>query len=133
MATIRVKGLDELMQAFVQAGTHAPRYAAAALYEEASEAMYLSQMRVPVRTGALKASGVVHPPTVIGNVAHCSVTYGGPATPYAIYVHEIPPSRARHDAPTAWKYLEYPVKVLAKGMAQRMTVRVLDMVNRRFG
>lgn len=130
--TIRVKGLDELMSAFVQAGRQAPRMAAQALYEEATEAFYLSQQVVPVRYGYLRSSGMVHPPAVIGAKAHVDITYGGAAAPYAIYVHELPPSRAKHDPPTAWKYLERPVKVYAEGMGNRMAVRVMNMLNERF-
>lgn len=132
MAYVRVKGLEPLVAAFQAAGANAPRFARRALAEEAAEAFILSQAVVPVRYGVLRASGVVHPATLIGNIARAEITYGGPSIPYAIYVHEIPPSRARHDYPTRWKYLEHPVRVYAKGMAARMTTRVLDMINKGF-
>ncbi len=132
MAHVKVTGLDRLMSALDAAGDNAPRFARKALEEEAQEAFYLSQQVVPVMTGALRSSGVVHPSELIGNVAKVQITYGGPATPYAIYVHEMPPSRVRHDYPTQWKFLENPVRLYAKGMAERMTTRVLDMINRGF-
>lgn len=129
---VKVKNLEPLMEAFHRAGQQAPMLAARALYEEAQEAFLLSQEVVPVRFGVLKASGEVHFPSIKGTKAYCSITYGGPSVPYAMYVHEIPPSRAKHDPPTRWKYLENPVRVYAQGMAERMTVRVLDMLNRPF-
>jgi hypothetical protein len=132
MISVKVKNLAELQKAFVLAGSDAPKFAAKALFEEAQEAFVLSQAVVPVEYGVLRASGVVHGPQVRGSRVFCDITYGGPAAFYAIYVHELPPSRARHDPPTRWKYLENPVRVYAKGMEQRMTIRVLDMIARRF-
>jgi len=132
VATVTVKGLKPLIAAFYAAGRDAPRFAAKALHEEAQEAFVLSQAIVPVDLGVLRASGVVHPPVYSGTKATVWITYGGAAADYAIYVHEFPPSRARHAAPTRWKYLEYPVKLHSRDMAARMTARVLDMINRRF-
>jgi len=132
MAMIKVKGLEPLMRAFDAAGVNAPKFASRALYEEASEAFLLSQEVVPVRYGMLRSSGRVLPIEARGNVAFCFIVYGGTTAPYAVYVHELPPGRAKHDPPTRWKYLEFPVKAYAKGMADRMAVRVLDMINRGF-
>lgn len=133
MPTIKVTGLEPLIRALAGAGADAPRFAARALHEEASEAFVLSQAVVPVRYGDLKRSGVVHPPVTVGSKAYVHITYGGPAAPYAVYVHEIPPSRAHHDAPTRWKFLENPVKVYARTMGERMTTRVLAQLADRFG
>lgn len=130
--SVKVKNLRELQRAFVLAGEDAPKFAALALREEADEAFLLSQAVVPVRTGALVTSGEVHGPKVQGTKAFVEITYGGPAAPYAIFVHELPPSRAKHDYPTRWKYLENPVRLYAQDMGARMTTRVLDMVARRF-
>lgn len=130
--SVKVKNLRELQDAFVRAGEDAPRFAARALREEADEAFLLSQAVVPVQYGVLKASGNVTGPRVRGTRAFTEIHYGGPAAPYAIYVHELPPSRAKHDYPTRWKYLENPVRLYAQDMGQRMTVRVLDMIARRF-
>lgn len=131
-ANVQVKGLEPLMRAFIAAGRDAPKFAAKALFEEASEAFLLSQEVVPVATGALRSSGQVLGPSFSGTTATCSIVYGGAASSYAIYVHEFPPSRARHASPTRWKYLEYPVKAYSEGMAGRMTTRVLHMINQGF-
>lgn len=130
--SVKVKNLRELQRAFILAGEDAPKFAARALREEADEAFLISQAVTPVRTGALLTSGEVHGPFVRGTRAYADITYGGPAAPYAIYVHELPPSRATHDYPTRWKYLENPVRLYAQGMGERMTTRVLDMIARRF-
>ena len=127
-----VKNLEQLQRAFILAGKDAPRFAAQALREEADEAFLISQEVVPVRYGILHASGAVTGPFISGSRAFANIVYGGPAAPYAVYVHELPPSRARHDYPTRWKYLENPVRVYSQGMGERMTIRVLDMIARRF-
>ena len=132
MASVKFTGLKELQRAFEQAGANAPRYAAKALYEEATEAFSISQLVVPVEYGALRSSGKVKPPEIRGTRATCEIVYGGAAADYALYVHESPPSQAKHMAPTRWKYLEFPVKLYAQGMGKRMAVRVVDMVNRGF-
>jgi hypothetical protein len=139
VASVTVRGLAPLMNAFTAAGRDAPRLAARALYEEAQEAFILSQNMVPVDMGVLKSSGQVHFPVVSGTKAMVMITYGGAASAYAVYVHEIPPNSggrwgkgAKHASPTRYKYLEYPVKRYSRGMASRMTTRVLDMINRRF-
>ena len=121
------------------AGQDAPKFAAKALREEADEAFLISQAVVPVRSGTLLTSGEVHGPTVRGSRAFAEITYGGPAAPYALIVHEVPPNSGgrwgtgyTHDYPTRWKYLENPVRLYARDMGSRMTTRVLDMIARRF-
>lgn len=138
LANVKVKGLDPLNEAFKLAGRDAPIYGQQALFEEAQEAFRLSQQVVPVDTGVLRASGNVTQYRR-GNVAHAWIRYGGAAASYAVYVHEIPPNSGgrwgtgnKHASPTQWKFLERPVKLYSKGMADRMRVRVLDMINRRF-
>lgn len=130
--SVKVKNLRHLQNAFIRAGEDAPKFAATALLEEAEEAFLISQSVVPIRTGALLTSGEVHGPKVRGSRAFVEITYGGPAVPYAVYVHELPPSRAKHDYPTRWKFLENPVRLYAQGMGDRMTTRVLNMIARKF-
>ena len=130
--TIKVKNLDRLQAAFVSAGKDAPRFAAKALFEETQEAFLLSQVVTPICDGYLRASGVVLGPFVRGSRVYTSINYGGPAAPYAVFVHELPPSRAKHDPPTRWKFLANPVRLYAETMGERMASRVLDMIERRF-
>lgn len=130
--TVKLRNLDRLQQAFITAGQDAPRFAARALKEETDEAFLISQAVVPVRTGALLTSGLVNGPYIQGAKATTNIVYGGPAAGYAIVVHELPPSRASHDYPTRWKFLENPVRLYAEGMGDRMATRVLDMIAKRF-
>lgn len=129
---VKVTGAQELMAAFVASGADAPKFAALALHEEAYEVFYLSQVFVPVRTGALRSSGLVHEPKISGSQVVVEITYGGPGTEYAALVHELPPDRARHVSPTRWKYLEFPMKMLEKGRDKRMARRIQDMIANRF-
>lgn len=80
-----------------------------AFNEVMAEVFADSQVLVPVKTGALKASGKL-------NIKHnllfirepeASITYGGPGVDYAVYVHEI--LTDQHAAPTQAKYLEVPM------------------------
>ena len=42
----------------------------------------------PLDTGALRASGMAHPPEVSGTKVTVRLTFGGAAAPYALFVHE---------------------------------------------
>lgn len=139
MINVKVDGLQELLTALTTSGFDVTGIVANALKEEADEAFLLTQAVVPVRDGILKGSGLVEMPVVRGTSVETSIRYGGGAADYAIYVHEIPPSSGgrwgtgnKHAPPTRYKYLEYPVKLYSRGMGERMKVRVLDMLLRRF-
>lgn len=78
-----------------------PDAAGAALYVEAEIEMTEAKARTPVDKGALKSSGYVHPPQYRGREITVEMGFGGPAAPYAVYVHEDldawhkPPGQAR--------------------------------------
>lgn len=138
LVNISFNGLDELTQAFITAGSEAPDVVHQALYEEAHEAFLLSQKVVPVDTGALRSSGTVSA-SRSGTKVVATITYGGAASGYAIYVHEIPPNSGgrwdtgnKHAPPTRWKFLERPVKEYSKDMESRMRARVIDIIHQRF-
>lgn len=118
-----------------------------AIYEEAQPIFNASQRLVPVsgqlaresggRLGAagghLRASGHVKPPVMVGSEIVVVIAYGGPAAPYAIYVHEIPAPpatspggrSARHLPPTQWKFLEKPVTEALPQLGPRVARRVM--------
>ena len=77
------------------------------LYETATEVFAETQRLVPVRYGVLKGSGQVKEPKGSGTGFSVDIVYGGPAAPYAIYVHER--LDQRHAAPTQAKFLEAPM------------------------
>lgn len=77
--------------------------AARALYREGERIMTEAKKRTPVDTGALRASGLVLRPDVVGAVISVTMGFGGAAAPYALVVHEN--LQARHTVGQA-KYLE---------------------------
>lgn len=81
---------------------------AAALYETSKDVMALSKEMTPVLTSALKNSHAIvdDEPKVEGDKVSVTIEVGGPAAPYAIYVHEN--LEARHPVGQA-KFLEYAV------------------------
>lgn len=123
---IDLVGYDRLarMVSNSASGRSINNYMEAALHEEAAEVMLVSQELVPVRYGYLKASGNVSNPTRTMDGVTVQLYYGGPAAPYALYVHEIP---RRHAAPTRSKFLELPMKRQAEGLGDRLLARIEHM------
>jgi len=99
-----------------------------AIYEEANVIFNESQKIVPVDTGALRASGVVHPPKTEHGRTSVRVTYGGPAATYALYVHEN--LYARHNAPTQAKYLETPLYRQVPVIIKNLAIRISHMIRK---
>ena len=62
---------------------------------------------------------MVHPPRKVSGGAEVLITYGGPAAPYAIYVHEI--TTNQHTPPTQAKFLETARIVNAKPVSEGST------------
>lgn len=98
------------------------RAATQALREHGETVMAASKRLVPVDTGALRASGRVSPVTQVGRSLMVVLSYGGPAAPYALAVHERPDQW--HDPPTQWKYLEQPMLELARTFEGRLVAAV---------
>ena len=104
------------------------RAGAIALYREAQTLRTASLRLVPVDLGALRSSATVSEAIVSDTSVYVEVGYGGPAAPYALAVHEIPPPpaksprgrSARHRPPTQWKYLEKPAREQEHGMGDRL-------------
>jgi hypothetical protein len=113
------KDIKLLTDALSRIPKHMPNLLEKAIYEEALVIFKESQRIVPIDTGALYSSGVVHMPKKEGNRTFVRVSYGGSAASYALYVHEN--LYAKHDAPTQAKYLETPlyrqIPVLIKNLA----------------
>ena len=98
-------------------------------FDQIIQRVYLeSQILVPVKTGALKASGkVVNKPIGASGLPESAVTYGDDNVDYAVIVHE--DLQHAHADPTSAKYLEIPllhnrpalVELVAKRLAQLVT------------
>lgn len=136
--TFTVTGSKRLNRNLRQLGSRMPQVIGKALFAEGEAIMAASKRLVPVDTGALRSSGNVQLPKVDALKATITLSYGGAAAPYAVFVHEIPPPptkspkgrSARHLPPTQWKYLEQPFRAAQAGMAQRLASRVRREVER---
>lgn len=92
------------------------------IYEEAEAIMTDSKEHyVPVDTGALKGSGFVEKPTLNGTAIRVALGYGGPATGYALVVHE---RLGVHHPVGSAKYLEIPILNAKPSMGQRGAARL---------
>ena len=99
-----VIGAEELARALARVPNQTEQVLSKALYEEGQMAFAESQKLTPIDTGALRGSGFLHTPNIQKDKISVALTYGGPAAPYALFVHEILSSY--HAAPTQAKYLE---------------------------
>jgi hypothetical protein len=126
---IQVEGLAELVNGLVQAGreTDVRNSFSMALAEEASVVFARSQMLVPVDTGVLRSSGYVSPVQADGKTSYVEISYGGPASAYAMIVHE---GFARHAEPTQRKYLEQPLYERAPTFSRNIGMRMKDILLR---
>lgn len=95
--------------------------AAAALYAEAEIELTEARRRTPVDTGALRQSGLVEEPTIKGDAIAVRIGFGGPAAPYAVYVHE--DLHAFHPVGQA-KFLESTIVESAPHLAKRVAARM---------
>lgn len=77
--------------------------------------------RTPVDTGALRASVHVEGPFREGRRVWTEIVAGGPAAPYAIYVHEDPD--ALHKV-GQWKYIESVIQESTPFMSARLARRI---------
>ncbi len=117
----RMLGVSELKNKLKQIAAKFPDRVAAALYTEAQIEMTESKRRCPVDTGTLRASGFVARPERNGRRISVTLSYGGAAKDYAIYVHEN--LEAHHDVGQA-KFLESVLNESAPHMAARIAARV---------
>lgn len=87
------------------------------LYQEANGIMTQSKELVPVDTGNLRDSGTVQLPRQESTAVVQELGYGGPAAPYAIFVHEN--TVVFHKVGMA-KFLEVPFRQAQRGMSDRI-------------
>lgn len=105
MAGLKITGTGELQRALAKAGPLALGALTQAAVKEQQETITDAQAQTPVETGALRASGTVDPPQVSGTSVTVKAGFGGAASGYAIYVHEIMDNH--HPVGNA-KFLERP-------------------------
>lgn len=105
-----------------------PDRVGAALYQEAQIEMTEAKRRTPVditpdapHPGQLRASGQVAKPERKGRQISVTLSFGGGAVYYAIYVHEI---LTNHHPVGQAKYLESVLNESAPHMASRLAARL---------
>ena len=86
--TAEIKGLDDLNEKIAEAVKRVKRDTADRLFLGAEIIMTDAKNRTPVLTGALRESGHVEEPKVTDSEISVRLAFGGPAAPYAVYVHE---------------------------------------------
>ena len=89
--SVRLVGVEKLVRLAERDKGLAP-IIQRAVHAEASTVLNESKRIVPVANGDLRRSGKVEAPTTVGSRTSVEITYGGPAAPYALAVHEIPPN-----------------------------------------
>ena len=124
-----LEGDRELITALRHAQEQSPKAVAQAIWEEANLIFAKSQVLVPVDTGVLRGSGGVSAPQGTGAGIYVDIFYGGPAAPYALFVHEI--LYYTHKPPTQAKYLEQPFMEALPQVQQNISRRILDIVKNR--
>lgn len=145
---VEIRGFKELTARLSRAPGKGHRALAKALYVEGQGLLHDTLPHVPVDLGALRASGEVSLPTIVGPLIEVEVGFGGPTAPYAIYVHEIPPPppnsptqgppfgthaypmapgawvSAYHNPPTSWKFLQRTAFERMSGIDERVGLTV---------
>ena len=121
-------GDEELVNALKAGKEDTPQAIAQAIWEEANVIFAKSQILVPVDTGILRGSGGVSAPQMGNQGYFVDIFYGGPAAPYALYVHEIIGNY--HNPPTQAKYLEQPLMEAMDGLQSRLKGRIVDIIEK---
>jgi hypothetical protein len=124
MATsVKLVGMERLNRVLAEgSGRHnqLPRSVGKALYEEALLIMDRSRDQVPVDLGTLQGSGKVDMPRIDGGKISVELSYGGNASAYALYVHEVDMPHRKGKA----FYLRDPVEDAVPELAERIADRI---------
>ncbi|NDC49453.1 MAG: hypothetical protein EBZ61_10325 [Micrococcales bacterium] len=123
-----LEGDKALIKALKDGKDRSPQAVAQAIWEEANTIFAKSQILVPVDTGVLRGSGGVSAPQMGNQGYFVDIFYGGPAAPYALYVHEIIGNY--HNPPTQAKYLEQPLMESMNGLQERIKGRIIDIIEK---
>jgi len=83
-----LEGVEQMARRLQEIVANAKRELEVAVYQEALVVQRLSMQLTPVLTGALRASHETKRPRTDGGSLVVDIVVGGPAAPYALYVHE---------------------------------------------
>jgi hypothetical protein len=122
-ARFRLTGAREMEKRFVRSakGQATKEFARAAFQELQYVELPEIKRSTPVDKGPLRGSEKVTEPEVHGFRIWLSIVAGGPAAPYAYWVHEDP--EALH-AIGGWKFIERPLLESAPFMGARIARRI---------
>lgn len=126
--SFEIEGAQELRQMLSQSSEQAGQIVGQVILEEANTIFAKSLILTPVDTGALRGSGGVSAPQHTPQGIGVDIFFGGPAAPYALYVHEIRGNR--HNPPTQAKYLEQPFMERLPNIQQNMARRIIDLLRK---
>lgn len=118
---LKVSGFRELKKALKEQGQRAEKSLAAALYAEGERIMAEAKRLCPVDTGTLRSTGHVQKPVIRRGSIEVTLGFGGPAAPYAVFVHE---NLNVHHTVGQAKYLEKPLNDAARGFVERLAAEV---------
>jgi hypothetical protein len=118
---VSMKGIAAMSAKLRALNTALPKEVERALFQEASVEQKEVRRRTPVDLGDLRRSIAVVGPTRAGKVVFVKIVAGGPAAPYAIYVHEN--LTAYHKVGQA-KFLESVIMESRPYMAARVAKRI---------
>lgn len=130
MATysFEIEGAQELRQMLSVSGSEAGQIVGQVILEEANTIFAKSLILTPVDTGALRGSGGVSAPMQTQQGIGVDIFFGGPAAPYAMYVHEIIGNY--HNPPTQAKYLEQPFMERLPEIQANLARRIIDLLRK---
>lgn len=126
--TFEIEGAQELRNMLEVSGKDAGRVVGQVITEEANTIFGKALVLTPVDTGALRGSGGVSAPMQTPTGIGVDIFFGGPAAPYALYVHEI--MYYQHNAPTQAKYLEQPFMERLPEIQANMARRIIDLLKK---
>ena len=126
--TFELEGAQELRNMLEVSGKDAGRIVGQVIKEEAETIFGKALILTPIDTGALRGSGGVSAPINTPQGIANDIFFGGPAAPYALFVHEI--MYYQHNAPTQAKYLEQPFMERLPNIQQNMARRIIDLIRK---
>jgi hypothetical protein len=110
--SVTVLGTDGVKAAFDANAKLATRCLASGIYLGCNNLMTQSKAATPVKLGILRGSGYVTLPEYTNAGPVVELGFGGPASAYAVAVHETESSHPQHGGHNCngdWKFLERPV------------------------
>jgi phosphoribosylcarboxyaminoimidazole (NCAIR) mutase len=126
--TFELDGAKELRNMLEVSGKDAGKVVGQVIQEEANMIFAKAMILTPIDTGALRGSGGVSAPMNMPQGIGVDIFFGGPAAPYAMYVHEILGNY--HNPPTQAKYLEQPFMERLPEIQQNMARRIIDLIRK---